>query len=427
MQRNRMNLRGCCEPVAVTGIGLITAQGCGAEQSWRGIQSGVDVLRPWDQPLPEALRHLRVAACPEYSRPSDIPSLLWSRLARTQQLACIAVDEAFRAAGLPKRQKVNDPPMGCFVATTVCGMDLSERFYQQYRVDPNDADINLMRRLEPYEVLALLSRRHRLRGPGYLNLTTCVGSAMALGAACDSIRAGRCDRAVAGGTEALCQLSISGFNSLRLVAAEGCRPFDVNRRGITLGEGAAMLVLESVHSARQRGVEPIGYITGFAATCDAYHITKPEPTGTQAANAIRRALGAAGLAPHQIGYINAHGTGTHDNDATESVALHQVFDTPGERSEFPPVSSTKRLTGHTFGAAGAIEAAICLLALRDGVLPPNAGLCDPDPQCNLPLVRAAMSSRIASALSCNLAFGGNNTALVFARGDDRLNAVEAQL
>ena len=407
-----MKLVAHVKPIAVTGIGMITAQGNNAADSWRGIRAGAEVLKPWDEPLPAALRDIKVAACTNLVRPVDLPSRLWTRLSRTQQLACISTDEALESAGLSRRQLASDPPIGCFVATTVCGMDLSERYYQQYRVNADAADINLMRRMQPYEVLSLLSRRHRFAGPGYMNLTTCVGSAMAIGAACDAIRAGRCELAVAGGTEALCQLLISGFNSLRLVSPDGCRPFDRNRPGITVGEGSAMLMLESIHSARRRGKSPIAYITGFSATCDAFHITKPEPDGSAAAQAMREALHEAGLASSDVDYINAHGTGTHDNDVTEAAAIAKVFDS---KSGVPPVSSTKRLTGHTFGAAGAIEAAICILALRHGVLPPNAGSVDPDPQCPLPLVLSATAKPLATALSCNLAFGGNNTALVFCR------------
>ena len=407
-----MKLVAHVKPIAVTGIGMITAQGNNAADSWRGIRAGAEVLKPWDGPLPAALRDIKVAACTNLVRPVDLPPRLWTRLSRTQQLACISTDEALESAGLSRRQMASDPPIGCFVATTVCGMDLSERYYQQYRVNADAADINLMRRMQPYEVLSLLSRRHRFAGPGYMNLTTCVGSAMAIGAACDAIRAGRCELAVAGGTEALCQLLISGFNSLRLVSPDGCRPFDRNRPGITVGEGSAMLMLESIHSARRRGKSPIAYITGFSATCDAFHITKPEPDGSAAAQAMREALHEAGLASSDVDYINAHGTGTHDNDVTEAAAIAKVFDS---KSGVPPVSSTKRLTGHTFGAAGAIEAAICILALRHGVLPPNAGSVDPDPQCPLPLVLSATAKPLATALSCNLAFGGNNTALVFCR------------
>ena len=407
-----MNLVSNVKPIAVTGVGMVTAQGNSAAESWRGILSGADRLKPWDGPLPAALRHIKVAACTGLIRPADLPPRLWNKLSRTQQLACISTDEALQSAGLPQHQISADPPVGCFIATTVCGMDLSERYYQQYRVNADAADVNLMRRMQPYEVLSLLSRRHRFAGPGYMNLTTCVGSAMAIGAACDAIHAGRCELALAGGTEALCQLLISGFNSLRLVSPDGCRPFDRNRPGITVGEGSAMLMLESVQSARRRGIHPVGYITGFSATCDAYHITKPEPDGAAAAQAIRQVLHEAGLAPWNIGYINAHGTGTHDNDVTEAGALAKVFNSS---SGIPPVSSTKRLTGHTFGAAGAIEAAICILALRHRVLPPNAGSVDPDPQCSLPLVLSATARPIAVALSCNLAFGGNNTALVFSR------------
>ncbi len=411
-----MNQQPPFVPIAVTGIGMITTQGLTRSASWAGIRSGVETLRPWEPRgagIPASLATVRVAQCPPPPCPKNIPLHLWRLLARTQQLACLCADEALRSAALPEKFSRQDAPAGCFLATSVCGMDQSEQYYAVYRRDRDRAPPAHMRRLQPHETLALLARRHHLAGPCYLNLTTCVGSAMAIGAACDAIHSGKIDLALAGGTEALCRLILTGFHSLRLLAADGCRPFDRNRPGITVGEGAAILVLESLEHAYRRGARPIGFIRGFAATCDAHHITKPDPGGVYAAAAITGALAAARLAPDQIDYVNAHGTGTRDNDAVEARVLQQVFRTATRPP--PPVSSTKRLTGHTFAAAGAIEAAICLLALADGLLPPNSGLRDPDPACDLPLVRRPTAQAIETALSCNFAFGGNNTALVFSK------------
>ena len=416
-----MNEKTLFCPIAVTGLSMICAQGKSLGDSWAGITAADDALRPWSDDPTDKLGHLRVASCGELPRPADIPAVLWAGLARTQQLAALAADEALSSAGLPRRWSKTAEAMGLFLATTVCGMDKSEQFHRQYRKDPEMTDTRLMRRIQPYEVLAFIARRHRLTGPRILFLSTCVGSAMAIGAACDAIRLGRVEMALAGGTEALCRLLLSGFNSLRLVAPNGCQPFDTQRAGITVGEGAALLVLESVEHAQARGAKIMGYVRGFAATCDAHHITAPEPSGQWAAAAITAAVRQSGLNPGDIGYINAHGTGTRDNDAMETRAIPAAFAALG--AAVPPVSSTKRLTGHTFAAAGAIEAAICLQAMATDLLPPNAGLLQADPACQLPLVLRSRPARTNAVVCCNFAFGGNNTALVFSRqmetGDSR--------
>lgn len=408
-----MNKRPLLSSIAVTGLSMITAQGCSLLESWSGIAAARDTLGPFSTDSGDNLAGLHVASCKDLLRPADIPPALWAGLARTQQLAAIATDEALTSAGLPSHLARTAEPMGLFLATTVCGMDKNEQFHRQYRKNPDLADANLMRRIQPYEVLDFIARRHRLTGPRVLFLSTCVGSAMAIGAACDAIRLGRVDIALAGGAEALCRLLLSGFNSLRLVAPHGCQPFDQHRPGITVGEGAALLVLESPAHAQARGARPIGYVRGFAATCDAHHITAPEPSGQWAAAAVQSAVAQSGLHPGEIGYINAHGTGTRDNDAMEDRAIAAAFG--AMNAAVPPVSSTKRLTGHTFAAAGAIEAAICLQAMATGLLPANAGLCQVDPACRLPLVVEPRPAKIDAALSCNFAFGGNNTALVFSR------------
>ena len=419
-----MNQQKQLAPVAITGIGMLTAQGLTRSESWAGIKAGREVLRPWDGALPAPLAAIKVAQCPPLPRPADLPARLWNSLARTQQLACLCADEALQAAGLPRQRPAGAAPMGCFLATSIAGMTQIERYYEACRRGGAGGSPDDLRRVQPYETLALLARRHRLTGPRYLNLTTCVGSAMALGAACDAINAGHSPLALAGGTEALCRLILAGFHSLRLIAADGCRPFDRTHPGITVGEGAALLVLEEPSHARQRGIEPLGFIRGYAATCDAYHITKPDPQGAAASAAIEQALASAGVTPQTIDYIHAHGTGTRDNDTMEAAVLQRVF---GQAPTAPPVSSTKRLTGHTFAAAGAIEAALCVQALAEGVLIPNSGLREADSDCRLPLVRETMRRNIQMALSCNFAFGGNNTALVLSKTADRGNQDSAGL
>ncbi len=398
------------EAVAITGIGIIANPGRGLEEVWRNVMAMRDGIAPWRHAPPGPLAAIKVAACSEPPRPEDLPQRLWRGLSRTQQLAITAVDEALALAKLPRQ--INSESAGLFMATTVCGMDLNEQFYEQYRVDPEKADVNLFRHQEPFEVLRLIARRHRLSGSRQMCLTTCVGSALSIGAAADWIRSREGDLAIAGGTEALCRVLLGGFASLKVAAADGCRPYDRNRPGITVGEASAVLVLESIAHARQRGVPILAYLGGFAATCDGYHITAPDPAGTQAARAMREAIAESGLTPGAIGYVNTHGTGTRDNDAMEATALGEVF-----KQKVPPVSSTKRMTGHTFAAAGAVEAALCVQTLRTGMLPANVGTLEQDPAIDLPLVRNSQAKAVEAVLSCNFAFGGNNTALVILRGD----------
>ncbi|MGN6371240.1 MAG: beta-ketoacyl-[acyl-carrier-protein] synthase family protein [Phycisphaerae bacterium] len=398
------------QPIAITGMGTVTAQGIGLPATWSGILAAREALAPWPNIDPaHPLARLKVAACGTLPRPRDLPPRLWNALSRTQQLACVATDEALAHAQLPHDLHALGP-VGLFLATTVCGMDINEQYYAQYRQNPDTADVNLIRRLQPHEVATLLRRRHNIhcKGINAVCLTTCVGSAMAIGAACDAIALGECDLAIAGGSEALCRVVLSGFNSLKVVSPDGCRPFDLNRPGITVGEGAGILILESIEHAKRHNVTPLAYIRGFGLSCDAHHITAPDPEARQATRAIQDALQRANLTPNQIDYLNAHGTGTRDNDAMETRAIRAVFgNTP------PLVSSTKRCTGHTFGAAGAIEAILCAKALREQIAPPNAGSIEPDPALDLPIIRGApIHKPLRNALSTNFAFGGNNTALL---------------
>jgi 3-oxoacyl-[acyl-carrier-protein] synthase II len=411
--------------IAITGMGMVTAQGVGVEASWRGVVEGRKVLRPWKRgDGVEAgmeggpLARIRVAQCGddggELPRPEDLPVWLWTSLSRTQQLAALAVGEALAAAGLPFRLGDEGIPAGVFLATTVCGMDQTERFYAQYRVARDAADTRLMRRMMPYEVGTFIARRHRVTveaGLQQVCLTTCVGSAMAIANAVDAISQGECEVAIAGGAEAICRVVLSGFNALKVAAAEGCRPFDEDRPGMTVGEGSGVLILESAEHVRRRGGQVHAWIRGVGLTCDAHHLTAPERSGVQAVRAMREALTRAGMTAGEIGYVNAHGTGTKDNDAMEARALREVFGENGVA-----VSSTKRCTGHTFGAAGAVEAIFCVRALQEGVLPGNAGSVNGDEGMGVRVLRGgSVREEVGAVMSTNFAFGGNNAAMVIAR------------
>jgi 3-oxoacyl-[acyl-carrier-protein] synthase II len=217
---------------------------------------------------------------------------------------------------------------------------------------------------------------------------------------------------IAGGTESLCRTIFAGFNALKAMSPEPCRPFDRGRAGLSLGEGAAILVIEGAAHAAARGALAHARLLGYGTSADAHHLTAPHPEGIGAALAMRRALARAGIDAAAIGYVNAHGTGTPLNDGIEAAAIHAVF---GVHTPRVVVSSTKGAVGHTLGAAGAIEGLATVIALRDGFLPPTVNLDEPDPACDLDLPRVGRDARVEYALSNSYGFGGNNTSVVFGR------------
>src|SRR6185369_10898013 len=240
----------------------------------------------------------------------------------------------------------------------------------------------------------------------------CSSSATAIGYAADRVRLGHVDVALAGGAEGLTRLTYAGFGCLRATAPgdEPCRPFDADRKGLTLGEGAAVLVLEEYERARARGATIYAVVAGWGITADAHHMTAPHPEGDGAARAMQMALDDAKLSPEAIGYVNAHGTGTPHNDAAETLAVKRIL---GTRA---PVSSIKSMVGHTLGAAGAIEAVASVLSLARGFLPPTVHLRTPDPAFGLDYIpNAARDVAVEALLSNSFAFGGNNTVLAFSR------------
>jgi nodulation protein E len=249
-------------------------------------------------------------------------------------------------------------------------------------------------------------------GPTYTVSTACSSANHAIGQAFWMVRGGTARMAIAGGSEAVFSLGfLKAWEAMRVVSPDTCRPFSRDRRGLILGEGGAMLVLEPLESARARGAKIFGEIVGFGMSSDAFHITQPSADG--AARAIRAALADAAIASDKIGYINAHGTATPANDATETSAIRKVF---GEHADKLAVSSTKSMHGHALGAAGAIEAVATLLALESGVLPPTANYTEPDPACNLDVIpNQARHATVEYALSNSFAFGGLNAVLAFRR------------
>jgi 3-oxoacyl-[acyl-carrier-protein] synthase II len=296
------------------------------------------------------------------------------------------------------------------------GLLEAEEFFQDYL--RRGAKLARFSRLAPVACAATanhLAEKFGLWGPRTTLMTACSSGATAIGLARDLIRAGAATIMIAGGTEPLSRLTFASFNALQAVDPSYCRPFSGNRAGLTLGEAAGILILESLSGARERGAPILGEILGYGVTGDAHHMTAPDASGSGAARAMAAALADAGLAPEAVDYINAHGTGTPLNDLMETRAIKAVF---GARAKKIPVSSTKSMHGHTLGASGALEAVVSLLAIGEGFLPPTIHHESPDPACDLDYVtEGARNAAPRVVLSNSFAFGGNNTTVVFGRYD----------
>ena len=377
------------QPIFISGAGIVSAIGFGKAETLSSLRSGRSGIAPLkylktslvDVPLGEVK-----------ATNAELASLCGAseELPRTSLLGIAALKEALDQAGL--KDLSGEPLIG---GTTVGGMDLTEATFPHYNA-LHDCGSST-------EAIAA----HFGGAPFSTTLSTaCSSAANAVIMGANLIRSGRYPIVAVGGAEALSSFHLNGFNSLMIVDRTPCRPFDATRSGLNLGEGAAFLILESEESLRSRGARPIGRLSGFGNACDAYHQTASSPTGEGAFLAMEKALSSADLHPGDIDYVNAHGTGTPDNDAAESAALRRLF---GDC--LPPVSSTKAFTGHTTSASGSIEAVICLLALAEGFIPRQLNWKEPDPACIQPSV-VEVERPLRHVLCNSFGFGGNDTSLL---------------
>jgi len=398
--------------VVVTGIGIVCGLGGDFDDVWRALCNGECAIRPVTIFDTRGYRS-RIAA--EAPLP-EVPGCFREnprRLSRTDLLSLGAAEAALRGARLLDSPHLSE--LGVFFGAGSGGM----RSVETYRRAVRDGKRPSPSLLVPYALNTstdYIAACWDLHGPRLTVSTVCTSSTNALGLALRAVRSGRARAILAGGGDGLCELTFAGFNSMRLVDPEPCRPFDQTRRGLSLGEGAAFLVVEDLESALERGVRPLAEFLGYGQGSEAYHITAPEPSGGEVARAIRLALEDAGIAPEQVEHINAHGTATRYNDIAESRGIEAVF---GERARRIPVCSIKSMVGHCLGAAGAIEAAATIGSLLTGWIPPTIHYGAPDPDCPLDYVpNRARRSNPRIAVSTNFAFGGNNAALVFGRWEE---------
>ncbi len=404
--------------VAITGLGAITALGPNVDALDRGLRagkSGVGELTLFD--TSPFRTHLGMQA-PEPLSPAALAHAVgldearFAQVSRPDRFGLQAAIEAVRDSAISIEELRQ---AACVFGTGTGGAMRTEQYVRRLLSEGEaGADPTLLRSHQPAAVTDFVCRAFRIQGPRSTVMTACSSSATAIGQAADHIRLGRTEIAIAGGAEGLCLLTYAGFNALRATSPEPCRPFDAQRSGLNLGEGAAVLVLEEETRAHRRGAKIYGYLAGYGISADAHHMTAPHPEGDGAARAMLAALTDARLDPDAIGYINAHGTATPHNDAAEAAAIKRVF---GERAPRIPVSSSKSMVGHTLGAAGAVEAVVSLLALSGDYLPPTANLENPDPALGLDFIpKQARQARVDAILSSSFAFGGNNTVLVLQRG-----------
>ncbi len=393
--------------IAITGVGQVSALGAGMAALRAGIVAGRCGIGPLTSFAHQGRSSIAAQVEAPVTTPNESP---W--LSRSDLLALAASDEACRAAGLDVDARAD---AGLAVGTTTGGMREAEEAYRRWRAGEDERPRQSGFAGMPLSTVgAAVAQRLGVLGPRVTVSTACSSGALAITAAADMIRRGDASVALAVGADALCRLTYAGFDALQALDPEPCRPFDAARRGLSLGEGAAAFVLEDVDHARARGARVCALLLGAGASADAHHVTAPHPESTGAIAAMHAALEAAGLGPDAIDYVNAHGSGTKHNDDAEVAALRAVF---GDRLARVPVSSSKSQIGHCLAAAGALEAAITVTALADGILPATVTLRMPDAAWSeLDLVPVAgRRAALGIALSSSYGFGGHNVTLVLAR------------
>jgi nodulation protein E len=395
--------------VAVTGIGVVSAFGDTFGEFWTGIASGTSRICLMKSVPPGSLRFPNAAEAARFDPNRHFDEKRIDFIDRFAQFAVVAAREAVKESGVEIAGALASRTAIVTGSSAGGQATKDEGFYNLYALKQRVSPLTIPRVMGNAGA-SVISSEFGITGPVYTVSTACSSANHAIGQAFWMVRGGIVDLALAGGSEAPFSLGfLKSWEALRVVSSDTCRPFSRDRRGLILGEGAGMLVLEPLDAARARGAPVWGEIVGFGMSSDAYHLTQPLAAG--AVIAMRAALADASLAPEAVGYINAHGTGTPSNDATECEAIREVF---GAHAEKLLVSSTKSMHGHALGAAGALEAAATLAALRGGLIPPTANFSQPDPACDLDVVpNHCRSAEVECALSNSFAFGGLNAVLAF--------------
>ena len=405
--------------VVITGLGVVTATGCTVADFFLQLlegRAGTRRIQNIEPALAERLNCKIAAEVPCFDPSQHFGAKELDQLDRSSQFAVVAAKQAFEDAGRGEFSEEEQNRLGVCVGTAYGGTEtLESTYFSLYGKNASRLSPLVLPRLMYNAAACQVSMRFRARGPTLAPSTACSSGSHAIGEAMRFIQHGQADWMLVGGTDAPITYGvIRAWEAMRVLAPENgdaaraCRPFSADRRGIVIGEGAAVLLLEEYEAARKRGARIYAELAGYGANSDASHITQPSVEGP--ARAMQLALDDAGLNPDEVDYINAHGTATRVNDVVETRAIKQVF---GARAGKIPVSSTKSMHGHVMGASGAIELVATVEALRRGVLPPTANYSKPDPDCDLDYVpNQAREQKVRAALSNSFAFGGLNAVLV---------------
>ena len=401
--------------VVVTGIGMVTSLGLDRDTTWEGIKAGRSGAGPISVFDTEGFRTTFACEVKGFD-PNTVMDPKDARKAdRYSQLAIAASQEAMDQAGLEAPE--NPYRQGVVIASGIGGMlTFEEQHSKLLRRGARGVSPMFIPMMIADMAAGLVSIRFGLRGPNYCTTSACASAGHAITSAADQIRLGAADVMLAGGSEAaVCPMAMAGFGNMKALSArnddptKASRPFDKERDGFVLGEGAGILVLEAEEHAKARGATILGELAGYGSTGDANHMTQPAVEGYGAEHSMKQALSVAGIAPEQVGYINAHGTSTPWNDKIETLAIRKVF---GAHAEKLKVSSTKSMIGHLLGAGGVVEAAATLMSMREGVLHPTINLVNPDPECDLDYIPGeTIKHPVEYALSNSFGFGGHNVTL----------------
>jgi 3-oxoacyl-[acyl-carrier-protein] synthase II len=402
----------------VTGVGMVTPVGLDTETSWEGLIAGKSGIGPIthfdDKEIPTQIAgEVKGFDAAKYIEAKEI-----KKMDRFIQFALAASQMAMDDAKLMISPE-NAARIGVIAGAGIGGLPAIERSYRAYMEKG-------YRRITPFfipmaiinELAGHISMRFGAKGPNISVVTACATGTHSIGDAFKWIQRGDADAMIAGGAEAtICPLAVGGFNAMKALSTRNSeperasRPFDAQRDGFVMGEGAGLVILEELGFAQKRGARILAEVIGYGASGDAYHITSPAPNGEGAARCMSLAIKDAGILPAEVGYINAHGTSTKYGDELETMAIKTVF---GEQARAVPISSTKSMTGHLLGAAGGVEAVISILALERGILPPTINLENPDPECDLDYIpNTARKKQVDIAISNSFGFGGTNATLVF--------------
>ena len=394
--------------ILITGIGSVSSIGLTIEELTESIllsKTGVSSQTRLDSILARSLPTAQIQLSNEELQ-ARIPNIDQSHIhSRTALLGMLAASEAVKMAGLSDHECKS---AGLVNSTSAGGMDLGELFYADYLQDPNGGNLAFAQTHDCGDAAEQMAALLHIEKYITTISTACSSAANAMIHAARLIKAGICDIVVAGGSDAIGKFTINGFNSLMILSDEPCQPFDKNRKGLNLGEAAGYFVLESEASAKRRGAKALAVLSGYGNACDAYHQTASSPNGEGAYLAMMQAINVSGYKPSEIDYINAHGTGTQNNDMSESVALLRIFP-----DHLPPVSSTKAMTGHTLAAAGGIEAVMSVLALQHDWVFPNKNFKDAIEETGIiPVTELQINKHSKHILSNSVGFGGNNSSLL---------------